>query len=232
MGFAASQARFLSLTARLSDNEYEAQQISQERVALTNQMELYADAYEEATTNQYLTATVFDSDTGASTTVALSYDVITSSVLDGGLGMTLVTSSGLIVVSSEEERDEQIEASNGTLTLSDFYVYEDVTDTSVLQRNLEEGNFYFATEKDELTGEWDMKGYASLSNVTLAYDTSDDDAAKAVYDTRMAKAEKTDAMLEMRLDQIDTEHTAISTEMDSVQKVVEDNIESSFKTFG
>lgn len=232
MGFAASQARFLSLTARLSDNEYEAQQISQERVALTNQMELYADAYEEATTNQYLTATVFDSDTGASTTVALSYDVITSGVLDGGLGMTLVTSSGLIVVSSEEERDEQIEASNGTLTLSDFYVYEDVTDTSVLQRNLEEGNFYFATEKDELTGEWDMKGYASLDSVTLAYDTSDDDAAKAVYDARMTKAEKTDAMLEMRLDQIDTEHTAISTEMDSVQKVVEDNIESSFKTFG
>ena len=40
MGFAASQARFLQLTARLSDNEYEAQQISQERVALLNQMAL------------------------------------------------------------------------------------------------------------------------------------------------------------------------------------------------
>ena len=48
----------------------------------------------------------------------------------------------------------------------------------------------------------------------------------------MRTAEARDAMLEMRLDQLDTEHNAISTEMDSVQKVVDDNVEGSFKTFG
>ncbi len=235
MGFAASQARFLSLTARLSDVEYEAQQISQERVALTNQMALYADAYEEATSNEYLTANVCDPTTLQSTKVALSYDVITNAVYEGGLGMQLVTSSGLIVVPSEEEMLEQIAASENTdspLTISDFYVYEDVVDTSVLQRNLEEGNFYFAAGKDEETGEWNMKSIASLNSVTSAYDTTDDAAAKAVYDARMTKAESTDAMLEMRLDQLETEQNAITTEMDSVQKVVDDNVKSSFKTFG
>lgn len=41
-----------------------------------------------------------------------------------------------------------------------------------------------------------------------------------------------DKNLELRLKQLDTEQKAISTEMDAVQKVIEKNTESSFKTFG
>ena len=37
--------------------------------------------------------------------------------------------------------------------------------------------------------------------------------------------------LELELKQLDTEQNAIATEMDAVQKVVEDNVESTFKTF-
>ncbi len=40
-----------------------------------------------------------------------------------------------------------------------------------------------------------------------------------------------DRTLELRLRQLDTEQNAIATEMDAVQKVIEDNIESTFKTF-
>lgn len=40
-----------------------------------------------------------------------------------------------------------------------------------------------------------------------------------------------DKTLELELKQLDTEQNAISTEMDAVQKVVEDNVESTFKTF-
>ncbi|MDO5437931.1 MAG: hypothetical protein Q4F80_07025 [bacterium] len=237
MGFAASQARFLSLTARLSDNEYEAGQISQERVALTNQMALYADEYDEATNNQVLIANVYDLSSCSNTTVTLSYDVITKGILDGGLGMKLVTSSGLIVVPSEEEMNKQIEELNSSgsgqiYSPADFFVFENVSDTSVLQKNLEDGNFYFATERDENTNEWNKKGYESLNAVTSTYDKSDDAPAKATYDKRMAIAEAKDAMLEMRLDQLESSHKAIETEMESVQKVVDNNVENSFKTFG
>ncbi len=38
MGMSASQARLIALTARMSDTEYEAQQINQQRVTLSNQM--------------------------------------------------------------------------------------------------------------------------------------------------------------------------------------------------
>lgn len=41
-----------------------------------------------------------------------------------------------------------------------------------------------------------------------------------------------DKNLELRLKQLDTEQKAISTEMDAVQKVIEKNVESTFKTFG
>jgi hypothetical protein len=36
----------------------------------------------------------------------------------------------------------------------------------------------------------------------------------------------------LRLKQLDTEQSAISTELDAVKKVIEKNTESSFKTFG
>ena len=41
-----------------------------------------------------------------------------------------------------------------------------------------------------------------------------------------------DKNLELRLKQLDTEQKAITQEMDAVQKVVEKNVESTFKTFG
>ena len=41
-----------------------------------------------------------------------------------------------------------------------------------------------------------------------------------------------DQQLELRLKQLDTEQNALSTEIDAVSKVVKDNVEKSFKTFG
>ena len=41
MGMAASQARFLGLTARKSNTEYEGQQINQQRTTLSNQSANY-----------------------------------------------------------------------------------------------------------------------------------------------------------------------------------------------
>ena len=41
-----------------------------------------------------------------------------------------------------------------------------------------------------------------------------------------------DKDLELRLKQLDTEHNAISNEKDAVEKVIQKNVESSFKTFG
>ena len=54
MGLSASQGRMLLLTARKSDLEYRAQQISQKRLVLAQQLEEIAVDYEDATSNRQM----------------------------------------------------------------------------------------------------------------------------------------------------------------------------------
>ncbi len=49
---------------------------------------------------------------------------------------------------------------------------------------------------------------------------------------KIAIIQAEDKNLELRLKQLDTEQDAVSTEMDAVEKVIEKNTESTFKTFG
>ena len=60
----------------------------------------------------------------------------------------------------------------------------------------------------------------------------------AVYEKRIEdinaktkKIQEQDRTLELRLRQLDTEQEALQTEMEAVKKVIEKNIESTFKTF-
>jgi len=75
---------------------------------------------------------------------------------------------------------------------------------------------------------------ADFNGDTAAYET-----AKAAYDTQMnnfnndlAPLQLQDKKLELQLKALDTEQQAISTELDAVSKVIDKNIEGSFKTFG
>ena len=76
---------------------------------------------------------------------------------------------------------------------------------------------------------------------TAAYDDAMNqyDYNKALYDKQIADInaqtsliQREDQDLELRLKQLDTEQNALNTEIDAVSKVVKDNIEKSFKTFG
>lgn len=85
---------------------------------------------------------------------------------------------------------------------------------------------------------------------TLDMETVTDDVAykdamnqyyydNAIYDktirdinAKTSIIQQEDQQLELRLKQLDTEQSALSTEMEAVKKVVDDNVESSFKTFG
>ena len=92
----------------------------------------------------------------------------------------------------------------------------------------------------------DIKGVKySLTTSTITDQAAYEDAMnqyefdKAKYDqaiqeinSKIEIVQAEDKNLELRLKQLDTEQDAISTEMDAVQKVIEKNTESSFKTFG
>ena len=84
----------------------------------------------------------------------------------------------------------------------------------------------------------------SLNTETVTDDAAYQDAMNE-YNYKVQQYEKTiadinaktsiiqeeDRTLELRLKQLDTEHNALSTELDAVKKVIKDNVEKTFKTF-
>ncbi len=63
------------------------------------------------------------------------------------------------------------------------------------------------------------------------YYTEDDEYVQAKYETETAEIQAQDKMLELEIKNIETQHKAIETELESVQKVIQGNIDKTFKIF-
>jgi len=77
----------------------------------------------------------------------------------------------------------------------------------------------------------DQDAYDDAMN-QYEYDKNKYDQAIQEINTKIEIIQAQDKNLELRLKQLDTEQDAITNEMDAVQKVIEKNTESTFKTFG
>ena len=56
-------------------------------------------------------------------------------------------------------------------------------------------------------------------------------AAEAEYEHKMKQIDKKDQKFDLDLSKLETERTALTTEYDSVKKVIEDNIDRTFGIF-
>ena len=74
MGMAASQARLLSITARIHDVEYQAQSIQSAKMDLTRQSDEVQREYEDALDAQTLTVATINPETGVTTTIAATFN--------------------------------------------------------------------------------------------------------------------------------------------------------------
>lgn len=92
---------------------------------------------------------------------------------------------------------------------------------------IEKGSINTETNKVQ----WNSLSWDSTANISDSYYTEDDDKAKAKYDRLQTQIQNQDKKLELELDNIETQRSAVTTEIESVQKVIDDNIDSSFKTF-
>lgn len=77
----------------------------------------------------------------------------------------------------------------------------------------------------------DQAAYDDAMN-QYEYDKNKYDQAVQEINAKIEIIQNEDRSLELRLKQLDTEQEAIQTEMDAVQKVIQKNTESTFKTFG
>lgn len=151
MGMAASQARLLSITARLADNELRSQTINNAKMRLATQSSQASDAYISALNDANLMFSNYDS-TGASQSQLLTYNALTAySSYNNQYG--LVNSSGSLLVSESEA--EIFEAANGNVNaylkahgLEYTTTYFDQIDASAFKNDSYPATFAAVTKDD------------------------------------------------------------------------------------
>ena len=282
MGLAASQGRLLLLTARKSDLEYRAQEISQRRLTLASELETISAQYARKTANRQmkLAIDINQGETNQAETVNLTY----KSLIDYGKDSDTQSSSiyrvknarGQVVVSHSSELpktaaqagypelpDSALRTEDGKVVINgvsngeqiyvEFIVDTRLADASKTENYFQEGlrNGRFIIEQlsavdssgniivgegsdnstTTRTGIWQPKSWSGMSEILDNYYTDDDEYARADYQTASARVQAQDKKLETDQKQIETQHKAVETEFESVQKVIQSNIESSFKMF-
>lgn len=293
MGMSASQARFLELTARKSNVEYQAQRINFERLQLAEKQSEVSRKYNEAISNQKL---VFSYNTGEGISKVdityKNYKNYMNQQLDGikttQQKMFLVSSSGNKIITANEEDMKTIIDNNKTrysgtrnevlaakeeyakkqaegepisarikalsqielpekddddkvysivtndFEPSDFIIVDDLDDVDNFQNAISEGIYLFATygvEEGDSEARFKTTNIDSTSTIEKEYDKTDDKAAQAEYDYAMNQIQIKDKKLELELNKLNSEREALSTEMESVEKVLKDNVDSTFKVF-
>lgn len=223
MGMSASQARYLCLTARKSNVEFEIQQLTQQKLMLANQLDDEASLWSDGMNIQHL---YYDpTGTGSATTdlPRLTYQTVTSSVEDGGLSMRVTDSYGRIVVT--ELPNPMPEGQ----TVENYVVEPYATQAQYFEDNIKTGNWNIQKVEDS---QWIDISVDGASFIYQGVDQGDYNIANAEYEAKVEKLERIDKKFDTQIQQLTTEQRAIETEMESVKKVIDKNIEETFKTFG
>lgn len=165
MGIAANQARLMSLTARRSDLEYRAQQISATKMRISQVSQGYSTDY-SAALNRYSAAKSLNPDGH------------------------YIEKNGTFIEAQPTAYD-----ANGKPT---------------------------AWETGAVMGE----------DIQATYDVNYLNLKEAEYDNNTAAIASQEKMYDLELTQVNTEHTAIKTEYDSIKSLIKDNVDKSFNIFG
>jgi len=244
MGLASSQARMLLLTAQKSDLEYRAQMINQRKLNLGLRTQELAQKYSKAMSNRKLEFAYYTSgNTATALRQSLSYAALTTE--NGLAGNFLVTdSSGKYVVRNDADAknfySRLTETGQVDCDYNSFkekycnYNYGEslLSNDSFFQDSLRNGVLFIQQLMgSDAANQYKDISYASVATIYDSLDTSDDDEAQAEYEAQAMILSNQDKQLDLELQQIQTKHKAIETEYDSVKKVIDKNIDKSFKIF-
>lgn len=275
MGMAASQARLLMLTARLSDLELRAQAISNAKIRLSMQTAALSEQYVNSLSKQKMQ--VFNGVSNGANTYAnasvnnlVSYSNPLTSITTNNQYRLITNNAGNLVISQSDvnavmgtngSQDDYFQKmgvkrnNNGDWDTTDksyqyyntvFYAVknqqtevisdDNANDYNWLEQQVKNNN-YKLSEYNPKGGTNGLGAFENMSwntgdtNLQEVDDTSGNAAAEAKYEADMYKVQAQDKIFDMELKNIDTEHNATQTELDSVKKVIDKNIEHTFKMF-
>lgn len=199
MGLCASQMRYLMLTGRKTDIEFQGQQINQQRTVLAQESQSFMNkmlSMHAPSATDYLTEN----------TQANSNSFQSGMYYYKGSSMTNYTQTDNLV---------QWDSSKGALPTSGIITWQD---NGSMDAN---GNIVTNPSTGGGDGTNDLYQLAEY-NYKLEYDK---------MNLKLSAIEQDDRSLEIKLKNLDTQQDAVSTEMESVKKVIDKNLEQVFKTF-
>lgn len=280
MGLAASQGRLLLLTARKSDLEYRAQEISQRRLLLATELETVSAKYARKTANRQMKIVMKETglqqgEANRTKSLNLTYSRLMQYGTNDGDKVSdyrVKNAKGEIVVPTKSDLEalaKQINANstdspyqagekstikatisgnkmtvsgkdqNGNTIHEVYTIDTKINDQSATENYFQEGlrNGRYIIEQRGRDAEsnaestWSPQGWSGMTDIEDNYYTDDDATAQAEYQTASASVQAQDKKLETDQKQIETQHKAVETEFESVSKVIQNNIENSFKMF-
>ena len=103
-----------------------------------------------------------------------------------------------------------------------------------LYEAIESGEFYLVATnmQGQVENPSEQVGIASDPNLSDVRYDKDEAKAKAEYDAAMNKINRKEKLIDSQISRLNTEYTAISTERETIQQIMSDNVQSSFKLFG
>ncbi len=73
---------------------------------------------------------------------------------------------------------------------------------------------------------------SSATNILEQYDKTDDAAAEAEYNAQMAKINRKEKIIDQQMKNLDTEHSAMQQEIESIKSIIKDHADKDFNLFG
>lgn len=113
---------------------------------------------------------------------------------------------------------------------------DNLNSTAYIQNQVINGNITIKKQNDDSTsnnyGDWES---VTDSSTDSPYSTETDDSAdaeaEAIYNSKKNQIDYKEQGINLKVTNLDTERSAVDTEIDSVKKIIEKNIERSFKLF-
>lgn len=146
-------------------------------------------------------------------------------------GVTDAYGKLLGTVNKKQDREDEyyIEINGQTYDLIDANEYG-LADSNVLNNFIVNGQLYLYNVN---SGQPNISTAMLPSETSVQYvlDTSDDAEAESKYEYELAKISRQDNMLDIEMQQLETQHEAVLKEYESVKKVISNNIDRTFKLF-
>ena len=223
MGMSASQARLLSITARMNDVEFRSQEIANIKIRLADESEQLAQNYTKALNRQKYTFTTYRVKDHVG--VECKIDLTPSNL--SAYGFKLVDRNGNEFKSSTQISSTQMYE----MIESGEFMLQQFVETDEIPEGFQKASWKDPADSSNHTGYYKNITASESSTLNPETDSTEFAKAEAEYNAANMKINNKEKILDNELKKLDTEHSALNTEMDSLKNLISNNIDKSFNLF-